>query len=53
MGTRKENSLSDGGAAGDGWKKGGKGGKSAKANYTETCNPNAKVKKLPQIKGKE
>lgn len=50
---RGENAMSDGGSAGDGWKQGGKKGDSKKASYRETCNPNDKVPKLKQVKGKE
>ena len=52
MATRGENARSDGGEAGDGWKESGKLD-IKKADYRETPNPNDKVKKLPQVKGKE
>ena len=50
---RGENAMSDGGSAGDGWKVGGGKGKNEKATYRETPNPNDRVPKLKQVKGKE
>ena len=48
------NSMGKGGPAGDSFREGPKGPEKAKApKYTETCNPNATVPKLPQIKGAE